>query len=88
MPISDELKSVCYDKPLEFDTSKSIEENIEELKTMGKIYNKESLNILLSIISKKKIIILNNQVSVLNNVEKIRILLDNYSLLSEDYAIE
>ncbi len=88
LPISDELKGVCYDKPIEFNASNSIEENIEELKTMGKVYNKESLNNLLSIISKKNLIILNNQVNTLNNVEKIRILLDNYSLLSEEYNID
>ena len=43
LPIDDEIRSICMDKPSEFDETKNIIENIESLKAQGKIYlNKET----------------------------------------------
>ena len=53
LPIDDELKSVCMEKPNILDYTKNILENIELLKEQGKIYNKASLDDLINIINKK-----------------------------------
>ena len=78
IPINDELLSLCMDKPEEFDSNKSINENIEILKQQGKIYNLSSLTELLNIINKENIIKLNNNYPIINNLDYLRDLVENY----------
>jgi len=52
MPISDELKAVCMNKPTNFDSGDSMEESIRKLKSDGKLFNKSSLQQLLRIVNK------------------------------------
>ena len=78
LPIDDELRSICMDKPRSFDTTKEISEIIESLKSQGKIYNKSSFDELINIINKRNIIQYNSNYPIVNNIESIRNILNNY----------
>ena len=78
LPIDDELKGLCLDKPQKFDSSKSIKENIESLKNEGKIYNFASFIELIHIVSKNNIINVPINFTIINNIEAIRIIIDAY----------
>ena len=78
IPIDDELKSVCMDKPDDFDENNSIIDNINALKSAGKIYNKNSLLDLINIINKRNIFSINYNHAIINNTELLRILVKNY----------
>ena len=56
LPIDDELRSICMDKPSSFDSTKDISEIIESLKSQGKIYNKSTFDELINIINKRNIL--------------------------------
>lgn len=78
LPIDDELKSICMDKPSEYDETKDIIEIIESLKALGKIYNKSSLDDLLNIINKQNIFTSNHNYPIINNIELLRTIINNY----------
>ena len=78
LPIDDELKSICMDKPSEYDETKDIIEIIESLKAQGKIYNKSSLDDLLNIINKQNILSSNDSYPIINNIELLRSIVNNY----------
>ena len=78
LPIDEELKGLCLDKPLEFDNNKQLKEIIESLKSDGKIYNFSSFVELIHIISKKNIIHIAVDYPIINNIELMRILIEAY----------
>lgn len=78
LSIDDELKRVCLDKPENFDNKLSIEENIELLKSQGKIYNRATLDDLLNIINKRNLIVNDTNKPLLNNQSYIKELIKNY----------
>ena len=49
LPISEDIRAICMEKPEDFDVNGSIEEQIAQLKRDGKNYNNDSLENLLSI---------------------------------------
>ena len=78
VPLDDELRGLCLDKPAKFDNSKSINEIIAALKEEGKVYNFASFVELLHIISKRNIIHIAADFPILNNIEAMRILIEAY----------
>ena len=78
LPIDDELKGLCLDKPQNFDSSKSMREIIDSLKNEGKIYNFASFIELLHSVSKNNTINIPINFAIINNVEAIRIIIDAY----------
>jgi len=78
VPLDDELRGLCLDKPAQFDNSKSINEIIATLKEEGKVYNFASFVELIHIISKRNIINISQQYPILNNIETMRILIEAY----------
>ena len=78
LPIDDELKSICMDKPREYDETKDIIEKIESLKAQGKIYNKSSLDDLLNIVNKQNILPSNHSYPIINNIEFLRTIINSY----------
>jgi len=78
LPIDDELRSICMDKPSSFDTTKEISEIIESLKSQGKIYNKSVFNELINIINKRNILESNSNYPIINNIEYLRNILNDY----------
>ena len=79
IPIDDELKGLCMDKPQNYDPSKSIKEIIQSLKIDGKIYNFASFIELIHIVSKNNIINVPINFTIINNVEALRIIIEAYS---------
>jgi hypothetical protein len=71
LPIDEELKGLCLDKPTNFDSNKQLKEIIESLKSEGKIYNFSSFVELIHIISKKNIIHIATNYPIINNIELI-----------------
>ena len=78
VPLDDELRGLCLDKPAKFDNSKSINEIIGALKEEGKVYNFASFVELLHIISKRNIVHIPAHYPILNNIEAMRILIEAY----------
>ena len=79
LPIDEELKGLCLDKPIEFDNNKQLKEIIASLKSEGKVYNFASFVELIHIISKKNIIHIATNYPIINNIELIRILIEAYT---------
>ena len=78
IPLSEELRSVCMNKPENYNSNKSIEENIELLKSEGKNYSRDSLYNLLQIINKNNLFgndIYNN---VISNIENLREIINKF----------
>ena len=88
IPIDDELKNVCMNKPTPYDNNLIIKEKIELLKGEGKVYSKNNLDELLEIINKRNLKFLNNNQNTINNVEKIRLLIEGYEDLEDIYTLD
>jgi hypothetical protein len=56
MPISEELRAICLNKPDNYDKNDTIEENIRKLKRDGKLYTTESLEQLLTIVNRDNMV--------------------------------
>jgi len=56
IPISEDLRTVCMEKPINFDVNASIDEKIKLLKWSGKHYANESLQQLMKVINKQNIV--------------------------------
>ena len=78
LPLDDELRSICMDKPSSFDSTKNISEIIDSLKSQGKIYNKSSFDELINIINKRNIFQSNSNYPSINNIESLRNIINNY----------
>jgi hypothetical protein len=79
IPLDDELKGLCMDKPQNFDSNKSIKEIIDSLKNEGKIYNFASFVELIHIVSRNNIINVPINFAIINNVEALRIIIEAYN---------
>jgi len=53
-PIPEDLRAICMDKPDNYDSSDSIEEQIVKLKQNGRNYDGDLLSQLLFVVNKKK----------------------------------
>ena len=56
LPISEELRAICLNKPDNYDKNDTIEENIRKLKRDGKLYTTESLEQLLTIVNRENMV--------------------------------
>lgn len=77
--LSDELREICMNSPDDFNINLSIEEKIEQLKNHGLDYDQDKLNQLLNIVNYKNRVILNLYPPVINNIEKLREILNSMS---------
>ena len=89
IPISNELESLCLGKPLDFDKSKSLKDNIEKLKSSGKVYTHDMLIELIQYVSNKNIIknIFSN--IPINNTQNIKTIIDHeiYKNSNSEYEL-
>jgi len=76
-PISEELRSVCMEKPENFNETASLDENIRMLKREGHNYSMESLNQLLKIVNSNNIVKLNVHKNAVNSIKVMRDVLDS-----------
>lgn len=72
IPLSEELRAVCMDKPDDFDVKASIAEHIAKLKRDGRNYNNESLARLMSIVNRDNIVNIDLGVAVYSNIQRLR----------------
>ena len=56
MPISEELRAICLNKPDNYDKNDTIEESIRKLKRDGKLYTTESLDQLLTLVNRDNMV--------------------------------
>ena len=75
LPISEELRAVCMDKPDDFNSSLSLSEKIAKLKRDGRNFDNASLMQLLEIINKNNMIKLNLQEIIYSDTQKMKDLL-------------
>lgn len=72
IPISEELRAICMDKPDDFNVADSINDKIKKLKRDGRNFDNETLARLMSIINRKNIVNLDLRSLVLSNIQKLR----------------
>jgi len=72
IPVSEELRAVCMDKPDDFDIKDSIDEKIRKLKRDGKNFSNQSLDQLLAVINKSNLVELKMHTAAVNNVQVLR----------------
>jgi len=72
IPVSEELRAVCMNKPDEFDINDSIDEKIKKLKRDGRNFSNKSLEQLLMVINKSNIVKLRIRMAAVNNVQILR----------------
>ena len=84
IPISDELKAICMDKPTEFDKNISLNDKIEYLKSIGKNYNYNMFQELMQYIATKNTFNSFIEYPTLTNSQEIRILIENQMLVDDD----
>jgi len=75
LPISQELRSICLEKPEDINDSDSVEEIINKLKETGHNYTTESLEQLMNIINNNNIVHINFAIQDVNNITILRELL-------------
>ena len=56
LPISEELRAICLNKPDNYDKNDTIEESIRKLKRDGKLYTTESLEQLLTLVNRDNMV--------------------------------
>lgn len=72
IPVSEELRAICMDKPDDFNISDSIKDKIKKLKRDGRNFDNETLARLMSVINKKNMVNLNLRTLVLSNIQRLR----------------
>ena len=87
LPIDDELKAICLDKPSEILKNIDINEAISNLKSHGKNYDKNNFEDLLNLINKRNINIVNNK-KIISNFEIIRNIITKYKSSDEELFYE
>ena len=84
IPMNQELAPLCNEKPDYFSSNDSVQEMIKKLKTNGKIYTNELLLRLLQIVGRNKLINVITDSPVIDNVERIRDVIESISEQDED----
>ena len=72
IPISEELRAICMDKPDDFNIADSISDKIKKLKRDGRNFDNETLARLMTIINRKNMVNLDLKSLVLSNIQKLR----------------
>jgi len=75
LPVSQELRQLCSDKPKGFNSTQSLEQQILFLKQEGKTFGKEAFDELLKIVGSKNIIDLQLDMPDVSSIQKLRSLL-------------
>ena len=87
IPINDDLKAICMDKPTEILKNMNIDEAISSLKSQGKNYNKSNFEDLLNLINEKNINIISNA-TLSSSFELIRNIIIRYNNDTEEKNYE
>jgi len=72
LPISEELKAVCMNKPEDFSDKNSLSEQIRKLKSDGRNYSQTTFQQLLTIVNKQNIVEPQRQALTMNTVEALK----------------
>ena len=87
LPINDELRSICMGKPDEFDKNKSLDDKIEYLKSIGRIYSYDMFQELMQYVASKNIIKLVLDYPLFNNTQEIRLIIENQKMVDDEIDI-
>jgi len=85
IPVSEELRAVCMEKPKEFDIEDSIENKIILLKKAGHQYSQEAFQQLMQIVNRQNIVHIDLHHLRISNIQQIRDML--YSLREREVGI-
>jgi hypothetical protein len=78
LPISEELKAICMNKPEDFNDKSSLVEQIRKLKSAGRNYSLATFQQLLTIVNKTNIIVQPRHSLVLNTVQALTDVLNSF----------
>ena len=77
IPISEELKAICMNKPEDFNDKSSLAEQIRKLKSEGRNYSQETFQQLLEIVNKNNVITNNRHSLIINIVQALKDMLQS-----------
>jgi hypothetical protein len=72
LPISEELKAICMNKPEDFNDKSSLAEQMRKLKSEGRNYSQETFQQLLTIVNKNNIIANSRHSLIINTVQALK----------------
>ena len=75
LPISEELRGICLEKPADFDIDASLDSKIAKLKADGKNYSSAAFDQLIDYISRNNIVHMDFNYTLVSSTDKIRSLL-------------
>ena len=78
VPLSEELRSICMDKPADYDQNDSIQEKIQKLQKEGRNYDNEAFQRLMFIVNKNNIVHISLKTVALSNIQKLRDLMEHF----------
>lgn len=83
LPISPELLSICHEKPADLNINDAMPELIAQLKRSGRVYTRETLEALMSVVNKEHIVHINLDTKVLSKIQGLRDILMTFRDMSE-----
>ena len=84
LPISDEVRAICMDKPDDFNNDDTMQEKITKLKRDGKNFDNSSLTSLMTIINRRNLVKLDLTSIALNNTQTLRGNIESLNELYQD----
>ena len=79
LPINHDLRSLANNKPTNINYNQKIELVIEDIKSQGKTFSRTNFYDLLDNVNNKNILKINYNDSVLNNIENLRLVIEDYN---------
>jgi hypothetical protein len=77
VPISEELKAICMNKPEDYNDKSSLSEQMRKLKNEGRNYSQETFQQLLEIVNKNNVITNNRHSIIINIVQSLKDMLQS-----------
>ena len=86
MPISEELRAICMNKPEGFNDKAGLSEQIRRLKSDGRNYSQETFQQLLTLVNRNNIVNSERQTLTMNTVEALKDILERENVLNMPLA--
>lgn len=83
LPIAPEILPICHEKPADIDINDGMPELIKQLKQSGRVYTRETLEALMSVINKQHIVHINLEPNVVSKVQSLRDVLATLGSMSD-----
>tara|TARA_Y100000768_G_scaffold277769_1_gene213155 strand:+ start:3359 stop:9445 length:6087 start_codon:yes stop_codon:yes gene_type:complete len=77
IPVSEELRALCHDKPISYISSEPLEKRIKKMKSEGKNFTQDKFDELMDIVNNSNIVDIHYNTDIDKSIDNIRHLLDD-----------